>query len=206
MGLGIVLVIAGGAFAAFEVLGAPAKKKAPAPSKGGGGVNVPPQAKNGDQSDPRLDPSMPAPLRAATLSLLDSPTATAEQLLAGASAAEGAGFPIAAASLRAKALTAPHAAPPPLPVPSPMPVPSGSPGDDFDQGGGNIPGTGVPSTGDPDTDQAIQDGFDAVRQAGQTLGGIDLSPATPDTGIGDDFTSGDSGDSGGGVELPDFMF
>lgn len=78
------------------------------PSKPGpGAAKLPPSQTNEpsvpDDEDPRLDADLPAALRAAVLGVLDDPNATSEQLDAAADAAEGAGHPIAAASLRAAA-------------------------------------------------------------------------------------------------------
>jgi len=114
MGLALVVAVGSVAVLAWEAMmgtsktSAPGKPVTPA-KKGSPGVDFPapsgdkPQTSKPHAHDPRVDANMPAPLVAVTVKMLDDPNATAGMLNAAAAAAELAGFPIAAASLRAKA-------------------------------------------------------------------------------------------------------
>ena len=112
-----------------------------------------------DEEDPRLDADLPAALRAAILGVLDDPNSTADQLNMAADAADGAGHPIAAASLRAAAQAKGFAAGPPVNPgqTAPQPNPGNDPGI-FP----NIPDGSTPATLDPNLLGGAQSALDKI--------------------------------------------
>jgi hypothetical protein len=161
-----------GALVTFGLIEAVAKPKT---VPGGGPPSSGAAIPSGDNPpNDGLDAAMPADLRAATVALLNSATVTADDLDAASQAAAAEGFPLAAKALSDKATVVRAHESIPVntgPVPPPAPpgvVDPGGPGS-FDQGPSQ--GAAVPSTGDPATDQAIQQGINAAANLGNLLSG-----------------------------------
>ena len=180
----------------------PTPKKPPA---GIPGVTAPippagdkkPKAPQPAAHDPRIDDGMPAALAAVTISLLDNPNATADQLNAAANAAELAGFPIAAASLR---LRAEELAPVPGISPEENPPPEPAPG----TGGGLI----APDAPGPDaTPEELAAAAALEQQLGQMVasgsGSTEDQPAQGGGGFGGAGGAGGAPSGAGGASTSD---